>query len=480
MNNYSKPKLQTIIQKLKGIAHSGIEHNDTEKALEAIAACAKIEYFWNQQYYDAELEEMVGSIAKEWKKESYKSENNTVLFYDEPGFDLRALSIVYLKGLAMAGFRVVFVTRFESKDKQPVLHKALASFDIIFEYYSMKAPYRIQIGSLINLIQKYKPFSVIAHSDAYDPVWPVVFSIFKPSFERYVVNLTDHGFWLGKECIDYVLEFRDYGASVSLSQRGLPREKLIKLPYYPYIDYQVEYQGLPFDEQKKFIFTGGNLYKTISEDRLYYKMISKILKDFPDLMFLYAGSGDARLLDEMAQKFPKRVFHIKERTDLYQIMRRCEFYVNSYPVIGGLMTQYAASSGKLPLTLNHADRANGLLLHDKESNVLFTTPEELLKEARKLLSDSDYLMQRSKQIANEVLTPEQFSDGLQSALLLHKTSYVIHFHEVDVESVHVEHAYSFAPINLFRAIAQRNHKKLIPYFPILFLKRTILAAKGKL
>lgn len=479
MNDYNREDIIGIIQKLKRIAETGLRKNDTEQALEATAACAKIQYFWLQQFTDEELEKIVRKIAEKCPGSKYEAESNTVLFYDEPGFDLRALGIVYLKGLAMAGFRVVFITRSESKDKQPILHKALQDYDIIYEYYPMNASYSSQVRNLSSLILKYKPFAVLAHSSAFDPVWPTVFSAFSGCFERYVVNLTDHGFWLGKDSIDYVLEFRDFGASISLDHRKLPLSKLIKLPYYPYIDKAIEFQGLPFDENSRFIFTGGSLYKTLSEDHKYYRMVGTLLEEFPDLKYLYAGYGDDTDLRAMSDQFPGRVFHIKERTDLYQIMKRCTFYMNSYPVVGGLMTQYAAASGKLPLTLNHAGRANGMLIDDERAGVFFTDSEKLMNEARRLLSDEAYLAQRSQEIEQEVLTPEQFSQELRSALTQHTTSYQITHLSLNVESLHKEHAYMFNESNLYLAITQKRHKKLVRYFPLLFIKKAMNKIRKK-
>lgn len=61
---------------------------------------------------------------------------------------------------------------------------------------------------------------------------PVMCRLPKP-ITRYLINLQDQTFWLGGNAIDYSIEFRPFGASVSMERRGLKREQLLMLPFYP-------------------------------------------------------------------------------------------------------------------------------------------------------------------------------------------------------------------------------------------------------
>lgn len=65
--------------------------------------------------------------------------------------------------------------------------------------------------------------------------------------KRYQINLTDHAFWLGAHAFDYVLEFRDFGANVSRQYHHIAPHKILKQPYYPYIDRTLSFQGFPFE-----------------------------------------------------------------------------------------------------------------------------------------------------------------------------------------------------------------------------------------
>lgn len=48
-----------------------------------------------------------------------------------------------------------------------------------------------------------------------------------PNVRKYLINLTDHAFWLGTSCTDYLVEFRNYGINVSRSKRGLPLSAIL-------------------------------------------------------------------------------------------------------------------------------------------------------------------------------------------------------------------------------------------------------------
>ena len=51
-------------------------------------------------------------------------------------------------------------------------------------------------------------------------------------------------FWLGAKAIDYVLEFRQFGVSVSQQRRGIISQQQLLVPFYPIIDNN-PFQGFP-------------------------------------------------------------------------------------------------------------------------------------------------------------------------------------------------------------------------------------------
>lgn len=461
--------------KLKRIARDAAEKKNTELTMQAIGALSLMHYHFNQKFRDDFIEECILKISDVLKSSCHPEQSDTlhddtVLFYDSFGLDSRGLASIYLKALVASGLHVVYITNRSSEGKLPVISAILQAENATVEYIDRGKSYLSTADQLIRLFEKYQAKYAFEYNQPFDISGIVVFSLFDHMI-RYKVNLTDHAFWTGLHSFDYIIEFRDFGASVSKNARGIPAEKQIMLPYYPYRDSSIAFQGLPFDESRRFIFTGGSLYKTLGKGNVYYKMIAHLLTKDPDLLFLYAGSGDDSQLKNLAGQFEGRVFHIAERPDFYQIIERCLFYVNSYPVIGGLMTQYAATAGKIPLTINHGGRAEGLLLDSEDAVVLFTNENDLLAEADRLLTDEAYLKQQSERVKELVISEAQFAEEIRRILEQQKTSFAICYKEIDTTALHEEFRFAFERKYIDNAVANSENRKLIRFFPLLFIRK---------
>ena len=285
------------VSKLKIIANKNICAKKYRKALDAIAAASNILYHWNQYYIDNELEVMVKVIASELIHVNMKpKDNNTILFYDGFGLDTRGLVIIYLKALGKCGYTVKYVTDAYAKNNQPELVNAVKGLDVEWCYLSYR-------NNLEKLQQLHKVFEVYKPSKAFFYTMPddvsalVVFCGYENIVTRFQINLTDHTYWLGLSAFDYCIEFRDYGACITNQYRKIGREKIVKLPYYPYYR-EREFQGFPFDTTgKRVMFSGGSLYKTLGdENNAYYNIVYKTLDRHQDVIFYMREMGTIRNL----------------------------------------------------------------------------------------------------------------------------------------------------------------------------------------
>lgn len=462
-------------KKLKAITDRAIRKNQTETALEALNALVIMKYNYNQAYRDDFVEDRLEKLSTAVGEAnaadlSFGTKEDTVIFYDSFGADTRGLACIYLKALAGMNYKIVYITNTGAKGKQPVISEVLKSCNATVAYIERGGGFLSVAGQLIRLFAQYQPKYAFEYNQPWDIGGIEAFYLFK-NVTRFKINLTDHAFWPGVRSFDYCIEFRDFGCSLSRDYRGLREDQLLLLPYYPYLDRSAKFQGLPFDEGKRFIFTGGYLYKTLGEGNIYYKMIAHMLTTDPELMFLYAGKGDDSQLKILAGQFEGRVFHIAERPDFYQIIERCLFYVNSFPIVGGLMTQYAATAGKIPLTINHGGRAEGLLLESDDAFTLFTNETDLLAEADRLLTDDAYLKAQSEHMKGLVISEERFAAELQRILEQQKTGFAIHWKEIDTTAQHEEYRYAFERKYIDNAIANAENSKLIRYFPLFFIKK---------
>ena len=103
------------------------------------------------------------------------------------------------------------------------------------------------------------------------------FSTVKGEAVRFLVDLTDHAFWLGKCASDYVIGFRNVGYNVAIKYRKFNEDQVVLLPYYPEKRENYSFEGMPFDIKKhEFVFSGGSVYK-IEGSQLYENMVRYIL-----------------------------------------------------------------------------------------------------------------------------------------------------------------------------------------------------------
>ena len=364
---------ERAIRKLDRIAADCIKAGTIERAMQAAGVSAEISYAWNQYYSDSSLEKVLLEITESMGTGELprpRSDPETVLFYDGFALDTRGLALIYLKALCRLGYKVIYVTYdadYSSKcpTEQPEIKKATCGSDIRMIYIRRSSKCLEKAEEILNLIDKYRPAVSFLYSLPFDIPAVCAFTKAEGTTRRFLINLTDNAFWAGLNSFDYCIEFRDYGAGISFYDRRILSGKLKVLPFYPYTDEGIEFQGYPFsfdEHSQKLIFSGGALYKTFSEDNAYYKLVDFILATDPETVFWYAGSGDRSRFDPLLRKYAGRIFITPERKDLLQVLKRCCFYLSTYPVSGGLMFQYSAKAGKIPVTFRHDMCNEGFLI----------------------------------------------------------------------------------------------------------------------
>lgn len=464
-----------VVRKLKKTAGKAIESGKAEKAMAAMAVAADILYHYNQIYWDKELEDLALSLAQKTLPEPPQGQprENTVLFYDGFGFDDRGLVLIYLKALAEAGFQVTYVTVGHARDHQPRLAKAVEGYPVHWIYLPTAQGRLASLKALHQAFADCRPQAAFFYTLPYDLPGAMAFDRWKGFTVRYQVDLTDHAFWMGKYAFDYCLSLRKLGASIAVHYREIPQEQIRMLPYYAPIDKEIPFEGFPFPaEGKKVIFSGGDLYKTLGDPELtYYKMVRSLLDRHPDTVFLYAGRGDDSQLNLVEKEYPGRVFHISERKDLYQVLHHAHLYLNTYPMFGGMMMNYAALAGRPPLTLKHDHDADGLLFNQENLRVEFDTPDQLLEEADRLLSDPAYRESREEELVGSVITKERFTEQLKQLVETQTTQFAVEAPFVDTSRFRQEYLERFTwKSGVCRPFGQKQNLSLAGEYPLEWLR----------
>lgn len=471
------------LDKLFNIAEKCIEKSKYETALSALSFYSSIQYKVNQVYTDDRVENLLQTISRNLikKKDAYDSDNNTVLFYDGFGLDRRGIALIMCKAIVKNGYKLIYLSPREQINKQPTFVENFKQSDIVYEYYEKNGPNLSYIKSLNKIIFERRPKVAFFYTYPNDVCGTIVFNSLKDAVYRFQLDLTDHAFWLGINAFDKCNGGRAFSTSIQYYYRHIPREKLSRLDSNLFVD-DCKFNGLPFDENRRFIFSGGQLYKTLGDkENTFYRIIDHILRQHSDIVFLYAGSGDDHLIKELGYKYPERVYLIPERPDFYQIMQRCVLYLNTYPMFGGLMMRYAAMAGKIPVTLKHDNDSDGILIDQKSRKIEYETYDELIEDVDRLLSDEKYLRQRESMLDGSVMTEECFIRNVRMMIEEHNTEFPIEEIEfVNTDQFRKEYLERFQIEDIYRIIADKHHPILLRYFPKEYLYGIMLKLKQKI
>ena len=473
--------LNRAVNKLYKSASAALSRGKLEDAMSALSVVAGLLYDANTRYTDDAGEELLSRIARQLPAPHIREpRSGGIVFYDGFGLNNRGLIQIYLKGL-VGRVPLTYVTHIRNQNALPDVLNILEKSGAKVCWLTANT----HLGLARELLQIFcdtAPEKAFLYTTPNDVAALSAFRRMEGQTHRYQINLTDHAYWLGIGAFDTCIEFRDYGASISRDKRRIPAQQLVKLPFYPAIDFSAPFQGYPFAvaEGAKIVFSGGSLYKTLGGNNRYYETVDFILREFPEAIFWYAGQGDSTQLDILIKAYPGRIFHTAERSDLYQVLKHSFLYLSTYPVCGGLMFQYAASAGKIPVTLRYDDVSDDFLLDQDDLGIQFLTMDSLKEELRKLFTDDDYRCQKEERVKAAVLDRGQFESSLNRLLTSGDTGFAIRFKETDTAAFLREYLKNLSRDKVAQRLVSKKNMRLARYMPMRFLRGAIYKVKCRL
>lgn len=486
-NRLTNDKVIELIEKVKirldSIVVKELKKNNNVCALEALAAKARVLYLYNQQYKDDFIESKLIEISllTHDTTNRHLGDKKRVLFYDGFGLDLRGLAYIYINALSKLGYRIVYVSMAKDKKLQPNIMELLDNADIYIIGKVNNKEKRLNLLRKIFLKQKFSYAFYYAYPD--DVCAAIAFFEIAGTCKRFQINLTDHAFWVGINAFDYSIEFRNYGASISHYYRNISTDKLLELPYYP-VTKNIRFAGFPFlKNNKKIIFSGGSLYKTIDKSKTFYALVEEIIKKNDDVIFWYAGQGDDRFIKELSKKYPEQVYYTKERKDLMEVLKHSYLYLNTYPISGALMLQYAALAECIPITLRRAwdDDALGILKNEEALKEIYSDFDEVVSEINRLLKDAHYYKSKKILLKKSVISEKEFICKLHNILLCphppEKFKNLIKVNTNDFIKSYKENITEEVVIN---ALITNANYKIFKYFKLIVIKKVFYKIKKML
>lgn len=424
---YSKRDLAKTYEKIVSCAEKSFLNQDYSSGIDLIRCAAEYQYNVNLQLTDKRLDKLIANLSDRLTEcsKNFQSVKNNVILYDSFAWDNRGLTQQYLDALCSCkqyNIMLLHNTCFGENSKYTL--EFCRQHKVIVKELG-DGSYEERESRLIEIIQNHKPEKVLFHLYPSDILPIATFYAFK-QITSYQINLTDHAFWLGASLIDYSLEFRNWGAAISVNDRFIDKQRLLLSPYYPWQE-PIPFQGFPVDVKDNIVlFSGGSFYKTEGGDGQFYEIVKRVLTNNKHVVFLMAGDGNRSVPEKFIKEnhFEDRVFLLGNRIDIDQVFKHIDIYLNTYPLIGGLMSQFAAINSKPILTYRNKD-VESLLCIKNSCQLVIDDIDELCDEADRLVNDQDYRREKGDLMRSLILDKYEFRENFHKVFDTNISQYPI-------------------------------------------------------
>lgn len=425
-----------LYTKFKHKAQSCLARKQYDSCLKYLNAAARTAYTFYLGFTDEEIEAMLKQMSDHVQKRETFEEKPCCVFYDTFSQDAQGLTMQYVDAIIAAGWEMLYITEFGLEDPRSVrLKQTLQDYPkakVMIVSRKLKGMNKVQF--VYDTIMDYAPDKLFMHIHPSAVEAVAAFYALPEEITKYQINLTDHTYWVGAGCVDYSFEFRDYGASLSVGRRGIPKDRMLLLPYYPMMK-ATEFKGFPKEVERKVkIFSGASFYKIMDENDTFFILNKAILEANPNAVTLFAGGGDMVMLNSLIEKYELkgRFIPIGQRNDIFECYKHSDIYLSSYPLGGGLMSQFAAHAG-LPILALANSKTSGkieeMVCQKHWEDMTFDSMDALVAEASRLVNDTSYRQQRGQAMRNCVIGVEEFNNSFKTSVETKQSQYPLNIEE---------------------------------------------------
>jgi hypothetical protein len=412
-----KSDLYKVIVKLKKIIDFDIKKEKINNALKHLSCLSKIEWSYYYTYRDDDIEIYINKLSRLifGQQGTYEPKETHVVLIDSLSWDYHGLTQQYLRAMMSLNMNIMYVIINERFNNKLIL-KELKDYNNSTVIHISNKNIEQQIMLLHKEIMSFRPSEIFLHSlDILDSI--VMKSI--SSSIKFRIDFGDHYYWPGIDATDYIIGFRDWGLALCNLIKKVNKSKLLVLPFYPILNDINDFNGLPsITNGKVLIFSGGSAYKVIDNNMTFFKLMHRIVNENDNVIILFACMGNDSLLRKYIDNnnLQNKIILMNFRNDLGNFIEHIDIYLNTYPLGGGLMVQYAAEKSIPILSI----RSNETIeYHDfKELGYSYQTEyndiEEFHQEANKLINNKEYRITIGKLVHQYVPTKEQFNKSFSN------------------------------------------------------------------
>lgn len=490
MLRLSKKDIQQGYKGIRKLASDAAAKKDYDTAMSYIHHCSSIAGQFNWIYSDAVIEDLLRTIAENSIKKTdseYISDKNRWVLYDD-WCTSYVLAIQWIEALAKSGKDILYITSrdFSKQNRNASILDRVEAFPNVSVHIVPQGNDFERAQDIYNTIIGFNASKLILHKGAVSSPINLALFVLPKGVCKYIINLSDQTFWLGSKAIDYCLEFRQFGASVSLQKRGLSKEQLLLVPFYP-ADDRNDFAGFPMEctHDKIIIFSGGDYYKTLNRKRTYWKLVKSILDKYPQVVFLFATKnipeGDAEIFQFIKENsFEGRFIYINFRPDIYQVFAHCDIYMGTCPTSGSLMTGLACVNAKPILQYYEPgttdDETEQSVCFNEQYSISFRKEEAFLREADRLINDAEYRKAQGLRLQKAIISTEQFDKLVIDTLETNQTQlpineYEVNYKELDARWFYLEKAgYTHSAPYIYGLLKKRA---CLAHAPRIFIKKNL-------
>ena len=393
--------INSIYAFLKQKAIYYFKNKKYKKAIDYFDKCAILMHSINTIYYDSDIESTLIEISRKLIQRSKPNlpVQNKFVFYDQIGSD-KVLSIQYIKALISADVDFLYVL---DKGRHTDANEILNILKTYSKAKVLEIPYKLdeklqQVQVIHDKIIDYCPSKIFIISPAEGAFGCLLISSLY-GIERIRIVPGDHHFYLGVDCVDRFIEFRDFGKAIARQKRHIANDKLLTLQFYPIIPQSSFFIGFPKECKGKIkIYSGGASYKISGYNNIFINLLKQILNLSENIVFLYSGSPSLQL-QKLASydKYRGKIFFLGYRKDIVEVIRHIDIFMGTTPVIGGLMAQYSSilqkpilqyEPSELYQTSKHG--VDSIVQREDGSIIAYTDNNDFINYARKLIEDIDF------------------------------------------------------------------------------------------
>ena len=144
-----------------------------------------------------------------------------------------------------------------------------------------------------------------------------------------------------------------------------------------------------------------------------FYVLGVMVEQNPEVLLFYAGEGNRDTLMSKIRKhgLEESFVPIGQRKDITEVFEHCDAFLNTYPISGGLMTQYAAQLGK-PV-LNYYSGTNSKVedftCQKNYVSISDTSFDAVASKVRKLIDDDQFRKSYADDIRSCVIGESEFN-----------------------------------------------------------------------